>query len=141
MIAPIVAASVVTLGATRSRAAAAPVVPAKNPTPASPASPASPSLDLPRFKSTGRADASRLAVAKVSVDDLLPQGQAGAKTATKQNLNYLAVESGKEWSRPLRGSPRDTTFVSFLVNASEGTVIEVGGARLAVKVSAKAGYA
>lgn len=108
---------------------------------AAPATPSIPSLDLPRFRSTGKADATRLAKAKVTVDTLLPQGAAGAKAATKQNVNFLTVEAGKEWARPLRGSPKDTTFVSFLAYASEGTVIDIGGAKITVKPSAKAGYA
>jgi hypothetical protein len=41
----------------------------------------------------------------------------------------------------LRGSPNDTTFVSFLAYASVGTVVDIGGAQIEVKPSTKAGYA
>jgi hypothetical protein len=108
---------------------------------ATPKSPAAPSMELPRLKTTGKSDAPRLAPTKVTVADLSPQGTAGARTVTKQNLNYLALDAGKTWSRPLRGSPTGTTFVSFLAYASVGTVLDIGGAQLTVKPSTKAGYA
>jgi len=85
--------------------------------------PKQPVLELPRFKSSGKpGEVPRLAKAKVTVDELLPQLPAGAKTVTKQNFNYLTLDAGKEWSRPLRGGARDTTFVSFLAYGSVGTV-------------------
>ena len=108
---------------------------------ATPKPPAAAPLELPRLKSTGRADTTRLAPTKVTAADLSPQGLAGARTATKQNLNYLVLDAGKTWSRPLRGSPNDTTFVSFLAYASVGTVVDIGGAQIEVKPSTKAGYA
>ena len=123
-------------------------------TPAAPTAPAAPSakaathkppaaapLELPRLKSTGKSDAPRLAPTKVTVADLAPAGLAGARTATKQNFNYLALDAGKTWSRPLRGAPHEKTFVSFLAYASVGTVVDIGGAQIEVKPSTKAGYA
>ena len=129
-------ALVATLAVVTSLAAqpAAPTVTPPTPTAkvATPKPPAAPSLELPRYKTTGKADAPRLAPTKVTVADLAPQGLAGARTATKENLNYLALDAGKAWSRPLRGSPNDTTFVSFLAYASVGTVLDIGGAQLTV---------
>lgn len=100
-------------------------------------------IDLPRLKSRGKpsAELPRLAKTKVTVDELAPQLALGAKSLVKQNLNYLTLEANKEWSRPLRGAPKDTTFVSFLAYASEGTVIDIGGAKITIKPSSKAGYA
>ena len=109
--------------------------------PATPAPPSIPSLELPRLKSKGPSDLPRLGKNKVTVDDLLPQGLAGAKTATKQNINYLALDPGKDWSRPLRGSPNAVSFVSFLVYGSDGTTIDLGAAKLTIKPSARPGYA
>ena len=108
---------------------------------ATPKPPAAPALELPRLKTSGKSDAPRLAPTKITVADLAPQGLAGARTATKQNFNYLVLDAGKAWSRPLRGSPNDTTFVSFLAYASVGTVLDIGGALIEVKPSTKAGYA
>ena len=108
---------------------------------ATPKPPAAPTLELPRLKSTGKSDAPRLAPTKVTVADLAPAGLAGARTGTKQNFNYLALEAGKTWSRPLRGAPHEKTFVSFLAYASVGTVLDIGGAQIEVKPSTKAGYA
>lgn len=107
------------------------------------APPAPAVIDLPRLKSRGKpsADLPRLAKTKVTVDELAPQVALGAKSLIKQNLTYLTLEANKEWSRPLRGAPKDTTFVSFLAYASEGTVIDVGGAKITIKPSTKAGHA
>jgi len=75
------------------------------------------------------------------VDDLSPQGAPGTRALRKQNIDSLVLDPKREWSRSLRGSPRDVTFVSFLAYASEGTVFEIGGATLQVKPGLKAGYA
>lgn len=90
-----------------------------------------PALGLLRLKSATRAnDAAPLAAGKFVVDDLSATGVAGASKAKKNNVDYIALDSGKEWSRLLRGSLRDVTFVSFQVYASQTTIIDIAGARL-----------
>jgi hypothetical protein len=109
---------------------------------AEPAKPTLTSLELPRLQSKPRPGAlPRLAKAKVSVDDLAPQGAGTLKTAARQNVTYLSLPGGAEWSRPLRGSPNAVTFVSFLAGGSEGTTFQIGGAKIVVKPSTTAGYA
>ncbi len=82
-----------------------------------------------------------MAKAKVTVDELRPAVEGGGRFATKQNLVYLTLDAGKTWTRPLRGNPNDITFVSFLVYGSVGTVLDLGGAKLAIKAGKKPGYA
>ncbi|MGH7957533.1 MAG: hypothetical protein ACREH8_11050, partial [Opitutaceae bacterium] len=48
----------------------------------------------------------------------------------KNDLDVLILDAGKEWSRPLRGSNKDVTFVSFQLLASQTTILEIAGARL-----------
>lgn len=90
-----------------------------------------PALGLLRLKGATRAnDAAPLAADKFSVDELSATGVAGASKAKKNNVDYVALDSGKEWARPLRGNPHDVTFVSFQVYASQTTIIDIAGARL-----------
>ena len=90
-----------------------------------------PALGLLRLKSATRPnDAAPLAAGKFAVDDLSATGVAGATKNKKNNVDYLALDAGKEWSRPLRGNTRDVTFVSFQVYASQTTIIDIAGARL-----------
>jgi hypothetical protein len=96
-------------------------------------------LQLPRLKSVAGQAEPRLLPAKYTTDRLSPQGITGALTVDQSNLKYLTLDAGANWSRPLRGSPRDVTFVSFLAYGSVGTTFDIGGAILAVKPSAKAG--
>lgn len=104
--------------------------------PVTPKPPAVAFLQLPRLKTvTGRSEA-RLATAKFTTDRLQPQGANGGRTVTQGDLQWLTLEAGRDWSRPLRGAPRDVTFVSFLAYGSEGTTFEIGGAKLAIKPGA-----
>lgn len=90
-----------------------------------------PALGLLRLKSATRAnDAAPLAAGKFSVDELSASGVAGASKSKRNNVDYVALDSGKEWARPLRGNGRDVTFVSFQVYASQGTIIDIAGVRL-----------
>jgi hypothetical protein len=100
-------------------------------------------FELPRLKSQAKpGDPAPLAKTKITVDDLSPQGTPGAKTATKQNISYLALDAAKDYTRPLRGSAQQTTFVSFLAYASDGTTLDIGGAQLSVVASKnKPGFA
>lgn len=109
--------------------------------PTTPAPAAAVTLELPRAKSRYRAgDLPPVPASKISTYELLPQGILGASAATKQNIRYLALDAGKDWSRPLRGALKDVTFVSFLAYASEGSTINLAGARLTITGSTKAGY-
>lgn len=105
--------------------------------------PATALLNLPRLKS-GRAspnDPSRLSAARVTVDPLSDQPALGAWGVIKDNVRALRLAPARVWSRPLRGGPRETTFVSFLANASVGTTIDLDGARLILQSGPKPGQA
>jgi len=54
-------------------------------------------------------------------------------------VDYLALDAGKDWSRPLRGNAKDVTFVSFQVYASQTTIIDIAGARLEFTASPVSG--
>ena len=71
------------------------------------------------------------------MDDLSPANAigGGASKAKKDNVDYIVLDAGKQWSQSLRGSPKDPTFASFMVYGSQTTIIEVGGARLGVTAS------
>ncbi len=107
-----------------------------------------PPLGLPRMKSdvgAGRGPrvpvtVSKLPLAKYSVEDLSSAGVPGASKGTRNHTDYLALDAGKEWSRTLRGGANDVTFVSFHVCASKNTLIEAGGARLALGAGQTAGF-
>jgi hypothetical protein len=63
----------------------------------------------------------------------------GTSAVRRNGIEVLELPAGAEWARPLRGNPRDVTFVSLHACASSSTVIEVGGARLGVTASASDG--
>ncbi|WP_414660799.1 hypothetical protein [Horticoccus sp. 23ND18S-11] len=99
-------------------------------------------FELPRLKARGNPDdPDVMARAKATVDLLEPGTNFHAQRVTSGTLAYLAVVGGKSWSRPLRGGPRDTTFVSFLAYGSTDTVIDVAGARLRIRAGATPGQA
>ncbi len=98
-------------------------------------------LGLPRLKEQAKpTEPAPLAAAKFAADDLKPQGAAGASVASRNNRDFLALAANAEWSRPLRGAPSDTTYVSFQVFASASTVFEIGGAWLGVIESETRGH-
>jgi len=98
-------------------------------------------IGLLRLKAVTKAGAAvPVAASKYTVDDLQPDVAAGVGKIRKSDVEVLTLDAGREWSRPLRGSPNDVTFVSFEVYASQTTIIEVGGARLGVTVSSSDGY-
>lgn len=95
-----------------------------------------PPLGLLRLKSEARTgDAAPVAAAKYSVDDLATTGVTGAAKSKKNNVDYLALDAGKELARPLRGNAKDVTFVSFQVYASQTTIIDIAGVRLGLTAS------
>ena len=94
-----------------------------------------PALGLSRLsENTKLSGATPLATSKFLLDDLSPANAASgsASKANKDNVDYLALDAGKQWSQTLRGSPKDPTYASFMVYGSQTTIIEVGGARLGV---------
>ncbi len=99
------------------------------------AKPAAP-LGLVRLKTDAKpGDAAPLNDAKFTVDLLDVAGASGASKANRHNADYLAIESGGEWSRPLRGNVRDVAFVSFQIYGSQTTIIDLAGARLGLTAS------
>ena len=97
-------------------------------------------LGLLRLRDTPKpGEAAKLATAKFTLDDLSPAGVAGASKSQRDAVDVLTLDAGQEWSRPLRGSGREVTFVSFHVYCSQTTIIEVGGARLGLTAGPIAG--
>lgn len=91
-------------------------------------------IGLPRLKEpTRQGGPARLADAKFAIDDLAAVGPA--VRAERDDVAVLVLAAGSEWKRPLRGSPRAVSFISFQVYASGNTIIEAGGARLGFTVS------
>ena len=92
-------------------------------------------LGLPRTKDVAKpGETAPLVAGKFALDDLSASNAAngGASKAKKDNVDYLALDAGKQWSQSLRGSPKDPTYASFMVYGSQTTIVEVGGARLGV---------
>jgi hypothetical protein len=81
-------------------------------------------------------EAPKLSNTKFTVDDLAANAAPGAAKGKKDDVDVLTLDAGKEWSRNLRGSPRDVTFVSFQLQASANTIIDIAGARLGITASA-----
>ncbi len=99
--------------------------------PATPAERTPAPLGLLRLQDTTKpGQAAALAVNKFAVDDLSASAATRASKGKRNNVDYIALDTGKEWARPLRGNAKDVTFVSFQVHASQTTIIDIGGARL-----------
>jgi hypothetical protein len=79
-------------------------------------------LGLLRLKSPTRSDdAAPLAADKFSVGDLSVTAVAGASKANRNNVEYIALDSGKEWARPLRRhrrgeAPKGSCFTFSLIS-------------------------
>jgi hypothetical protein len=96
-------------------------------------------LSLPRLSEK---HAAPLNPRKIVVDPLqVPAGATGTRKQSQSGVEYLEFDPAKSWSHVLRGNPKDIVFVSFCANASLGTEIEVGGARLRVVASKEKGKA
>ncbi len=101
--------------------------------PASPVARTPAPLGLLRLQDTTKAgQAPTLAASKFAIDDLSPAGVVGAGKSRKDDVDVLALDAGKVWSRPLRGSPRDVSFVSFLLYASASTIVDLAGVRFGI---------
>ncbi len=104
--------------------------------PTNPAARPSAPLGLLRLKDDPKpGEAAKLSASKFAVDPLSHAGVVGAIKSRKDEVDVLELEAGTEWSRPLRGSRQEVTFVSFHVYCSQSTVIEIGGARLGLTAS------
>ncbi|MBM3854496.1 MAG: hypothetical protein FJ399_15320 [Verrucomicrobia bacterium] len=96
---------------------------------------------FPRFSATWRPGAAApIPASRFQVDALAPGGGSEASRSRRAGLEVLSLPPSADWSRPLRGPGRDPLFVSFLVAASESTIVEVGGARLGVTLSPATGW-
>lgn len=83
--------------------------------------------------------AAKLPASQFTVDNLTPRGAAGVTKERRDEVDVLTLDARREWARPLRGSPREATFVSFQLQASTSTILEIGGVRLGVIISPIAG--
>jgi hypothetical protein len=109
---------------------------------AAPAQRSAPTFELPRLKARANpADSSAITRTKATVDDLSTQGKSNVHSVASGRLRYLTIDGGTSWSRGLRGGPKETTFVSFFVYGSDGTVLDVAGAKLQIRNGGKPGYA
>lgn len=103
---------------------------------------ASASFELPRLKTRRNPhDTAAMPKEHATVHELSSNGKATAHAHTSQGVSYVAIEAGTSWSSIVRGAAKDTTFVSFFAYASEGTSIEIAGAKLLIKAASKPGYA
>lgn len=82
---------------------------------------------LPRLGVYGKRS---LSASHFTSDPLLANDAIGVTKKSKKNVEYLSLNAETRWARSLRGNPLESLAVSFLVLASESTIIEVGGARL-----------
>jgi len=109
---------------------------------AQPQKSATAAFELPRLKMRGKPnDAQQMSRDRATVHDLSPGGTPTARAGVDRNAGFLALDHNSSWSSPLRGAAKDTTFISFFVYASEGTSIDIAGAKVLVRASKKAGYA
>ena len=60
-----------------------------------------------------------------------------AKLKVRGSAAYLEIEPGVEWQQKLRNKREGANYVSFTLNASLGTQIDVGGASLVIEQSDK----
>lgn len=95
-------------------------------------------FELPRLKANARSDDS-LAIPKgrATVHELAANGKVTARAATDQSLSFVEIDPDTSWPSPVRGGPKDITFVSFFVYASPGTSIDIAGAKIVVRASSK----
>jgi hypothetical protein len=66
---------------------------------------------------------------------------ASPQARDRNGVKYLALDAGRDWSRPLRGKKGDRLYVSLALHASLGTTLALGPARLSVQASELSGYA
>jgi hypothetical protein len=94
--------------------------------------PAAP-FELPRLKdNSAPGQAAKLATTKVAIDELAVKTNSGAAKSKKDDVDFVALEANRQWTSKLRGSAKDITYASFMIHASQNTVVEIGGARLGV---------
>ncbi|MGH7944576.1 MAG: hypothetical protein ACREH8_17450 [Opitutaceae bacterium] len=97
-------------------------------------------FDLPRLKSRGSPHApDAVPKGRATVHELSANGKANARSAASQGVNYVAIDGNTSWSSEVRGAEKDITFVSFFVYASEGTTIDIAGAKIVVRPASEAG--
>lgn len=99
-------------------------------------------FELPRLKTHGNPhDSTAMPREHATIHPLSANGKSTSRVDMSQGVSYVAIDGATSWSSVVRGAAKDTTFVSFFVYASEGTSIEIAGAKLLVRASSKPGYA
>lgn len=97
-------------------------------------------LGLPRLRTqvpAGKASALGAAVFEVDALEVPTKDRASGsmKTEKEGNVGVLKIAPSAELVRPLRTSPQQVSFHSFLIYASQSTVVSVGGAWLGFAAS------
>ena len=99
-------------------------------------------LGLLRLRTETKAgEAAPVAASKFDVCELSANESAGVSRRTRNNADYLVIEGGRNWMRPLRGNGRNVSFISFQAFGSENSLVEIGGAKIGVIASDIPGYA
>lgn len=96
-------------------------------------------LGLPRLKTKVKpGKAGNLASASYDVDGLAApedsKSAEGVRTFDRGNSRVLEIAAGREWKRSLK-NPGKNVYTSFLLYASEGTLVAIDGAWLGVAPS------
>jgi hypothetical protein len=97
-------------------------------------------LGLPRLKDKFKPDkAAPLASSSYENVALTTSGDekkgAGIRSIERGTTRLIELDAAREWSKPLRGNRNEPTWVSFLLHASDATVVAVDGAWIGVAAS------
>lgn len=92
------------------------------------------SLGLPRVK--GRIAAHSLSSNRFQSEDLAADAAQGTRRSQRGRLDVLELSAAASFSRPLRAGRNDLSFLSFGLQGSLGTVVDVGGVKIGVTESA-----
>ncbi len=97
-------------------------------------------FELPRLKAGGNAT-NPVAVPKgrATKTDLAADSRGQARRAASQGLDYLAIDGGTAWAADIRGAEPDITFVSFFAYVSEGSTIDIAGAKIVIRPAKEPG--
>lgn len=99
---------------------------------------ASASFELPRLKAHGSSrDPQAVPRGKSTVHELKANGRAQAQAS--DGVDYLSLDGNTTWASAIRGAEKDITFVSFFAYVSEGSSIDIAGAKIVIR-PAQAGY-
>lgn len=93
-------------------------------------------LSLPRL-SPEAGKLGKKPVSGESFEVLGLQATEHAKQKQRGGASYIEIESGTGWQQTLRNQRAGANYVSFTLNASLGTQIDIGGASLVIEQSEK----